>query len=472
MTLLLLGRRNGYFALRVSLSWSLGSVLANCTIHEHEPVLSDSGGPNGGRGGVAGESGGRAGSSGGNANGGRASGGAVSVAGGVAGSANVADGTGGIDGEDGGAGGTRPEAGAGGGAEPEAGGAGAPAAGGTSSSGGKGTGGASSKGGTTGNGGTNSGGSGAKGGATSCAADDRGSEGPSCTGLAANCGPGESCCASLCVPGGTFTLGGNVEAQTSQAKLSGFYLDKYEVSVGRFRNFVAAYDEWLRAKNPKSGAGSHPLIPGSGWQATAWTASLPANSAALVENLTANCSPSHDSAFSTWSTSGGNDRLPLNCLDWFEAFAFCAWDGGRLPTEAEWEYAAAGGDEGNIYPWGAQPPTVERASYDCLDGPEGCSTIEAIVPVGSKPKGAAFFGHLDLAGSLEEWVLDLYATPYPRTMNDGAVVAGTSQLFLRVFRGSAFGQSADELNVAIRRSEEPTIRGAYIGLRCARPSSN
>jgi formylglycine-generating enzyme required for sulfatase activity len=58
-----------------------------------------------------------------------------------------------------------------------------------------------------------------------------------------------------------------------------------------------------------------------------------------------------------------NDQYPMNCVNWYEAFAFCIWDGGRLPTEAEWEYAAAGGDENRIYPWGNDVAEPLPASY-------------------------------------------------------------------------------------------------------------
>jgi formylglycine-generating enzyme required for sulfatase activity len=116
-------------------------------------------------------------------------------------------------------------------------------------------------------------------------------------------------------------------------------------------------------------------------------------------------------------------------------------------------------------------PNSGRANYGCLDGPSGCASLSALVPAGSKPNGAGRWGHNDLAGSVWEWVLDLYQTPYPATRTDGAVVIQTQQLFLRVFRSSNFGAAASELPIAIRQNEEPTARGAYLGLRCARPSS-
>src|SRR6201999_4137350 len=77
-----------------------------------------------------------------------------------------------------------------------------------------------------------------------------------------------------------------------------------------------------------------------------------------------------DPTASTWT--GGDDSRPMNCVTWFESYAFCIWDGGFLPSEAEWEYASSGGKDYRLYPWGNTDPGLQNqyAIYGC-DFPDG-----------------------------------------------------------------------------------------------------
>src|SRR5262249_31951140 len=106
--------------------------------------------------------------------------------------------------------------------------------------------------------------------------------------------------------------------------------------------------------------GANPKLPGSGWQ-EAFTPVLPPSTATLKNSL----------GGGTW-TENGNDDLPINNVTWPLAFAFCVWDNGRLPTDAEWNLAAAAGSEQRVYPWISGPqPTIDSsyAIYDCAYHP-------------------------------------------------------------------------------------------------------
>lgn len=276
---------------------------------------------------------------------------------------------------------------------------------------------------------------------------------PSCVGLAATCGPSgnASCCASNVVTGGTFNRSNDV---TYPATVSDFRLDNYEITVGRFRKFWSAYP----GNKPAAGSGKNPNNPSDpGWDVTWNTSSLPASQAALTTSI------SCDASNQTWTV--GNDALPMNCLSWYEAEAFCIWDGGRLPTEAEWNYAAAGGAQQRAYPWGSTDPDCTFANFynsgSCVTGPS-----VLLDRVGSEsPKGDGLYGQAGLAGNVLEWVQDWYAAPYTKPCNN---CANTSAADFRVIRGGAFNSKASGLVTSSRDGSGPSVIGAEYGARCAR----
>ena len=363
--------------------------------------------------------------------------------------------------------------------------------GGSAGTGGGGTGGSAGtgggeSGGSAGTGGGESGGSGGDAGSggsggTGGSAGWWPGEAPSCDGLAKVCGKdgNTSCCSSPLVPGGTFPMGRSEkgtdkcpdehelgcsgdEKPEHDVTVSDFYLDEFEVTVGRFRKFLEKYDQ--EGTKPKAGAGAHPKIPGSGWQAE-WDRQLYKTASPLKVLLKCN------EKYHTWrDVAGETEQLPINCVTWYEAFAFCAWDGGRLPTEAEWEYAAAGGNENRLYPWGSAAPDKTRASYDCLyDGSASGNCLFAdIAKVGMLPAGQGRWGHKDLAGNVWEWVLDWYdADWYSTGGKECTDCANLTSAFNRVEHGGGFTGSASWLRGATRSSGAiPTERRD--GFRCAR----
>jgi formylglycine-generating enzyme required for sulfatase activity len=294
----------------------------------------------------------------------------------------------------------------------------------------------------------------------------------SCDALATLC-QGESCCATVAVPGGTFLMGRSAdggdacpgggsycwddEQPEHLATVSAYGLDKYEVTVGRFRRFVEAYESGWR---PSAGAGAHPHIAGSGWDTT-WDSSLPADATTFKDTSHLNC----NAPYQTWTdTSAANEDKAINCVNWYEAFAFCIWDGGRLPTEAEWEFAAAGGDLNLLYPWGSAAPDCTYANY--YTGSTYCTGLGGgVLDVGSMQKGNGRWDHADLAGNAGEWVFDWFGA-YDAAQNNN--YANTTTATNRVTRGGSWGIDAYTLRSAYRNYWTPISHSADLGFRCAR----
>ena len=296
-----------------------------------------------------------------------------------------------------------------------------------------------------------------------------------------NCGASsESCCTSLEVTGGTYSRtytnsGSGPTGTADPATVSGFRLDKYEVTVGRFRQFVSTWNGGS-GYTPPAGSGKHTHLNGgqglansgsAGTYETGWVASDDSNVSPTSVNLAG-------SSYATWTnTAGSQENLPINDVNWWESYAFCIWDGGFLPSEAEWEYAAAGGSQEREYPWGSAAPGTacpgtgcSYAIYNCdyPNGLGGCTGVTNIAPVGTATLGAGVWGQLDLAGNVWEWNLDWYAT-YVSPCTDCAYLTAASA---RVIRGGGFNDGSSGLLPPLRNYVTPSFRLFYIGFRCAR----
>lgn len=292
---------------------------------------------------------------------------------------------------------------------------------------------------------------------------------PSCVGVPATCGPAGTspCCSSSLVPGGTFYRNHDVGTDNMfpgtalPATVSSFRLDTYEVTIGRFRQFV---NEGMgtQASPPAVGAGVRTLngmASQGGWDST-WNAALKANTADLVAAIKAG---------GTWTdTPGANENLPVNVITWFEAFAFCSWDGGFLPTQAEENFAAAGGSQQRAYPWSNPASSLAidcaHANYDaqphCVNPPGGAANR-----VGSEsPEGDGAYGQADLGGNVAEWMLDYVGAP-PTPCTDCATLTPAAN---RIIRGGSWYQIAVTLRTARPDGITPAFRGYDLGVRCAR----
>ena len=275
------------------------------------------------------------------------------------------------------------------------------------------------------------------------------------------------CCQTIAVPGGSFN---RFNDPLYPAKIGPYLLDAYEVTGGRFRAWVEATNGNLKGSAPAVGAGAHPKVKNSGWRAE-WDAVLPASRAEVDQMLGVDkCAVGgnlDDFGTLTWWTpaveakvrqgNGANaallaantktalDGKPINCVPWHVLMAFCIWDGGRLPTDAEWSFAAQAGSEQRTFPWGDLKPNelvhvdnrndlslvpllgpggkfLSASLYDPTLGPnkfpanyvhtyggkfrEPRDNAMHVPPVGRIALGNGKWGHADLAGGMYEWTMD------------------------------------------------------------------
>ncbi|MCP4604232.1 MAG: formylglycine-generating enzyme family protein [Proteobacteria bacterium] len=165
---------------------------------------------------------------------------------------------------------------------------------------------------------------------------------------------------------------------------------------------------------------------------------------------------------------GAEDRgnFPVTCVDWHQAKAFCEWAGGRLPTEAEWEYAARNGGQEVIYPWGDDEPTCEHAVIENEEG-FACGTYYAW-EVCSKKAGDTSHGLCDMIGNVWEWVEDDRHQDYEDAPTDGSAWVNDPRATRRMIRGGCFGSSIVKLRATYRHDRSPEYFGVASGMRCVR----
>jgi formylglycine-generating enzyme len=191
----------------------------------------------------------------------------------------------------------------------------------------------------------------------------------------------EDCCESSVVEGGHLD---RLQNDRSPASVSRFRLDRFEVTVARFRAFQRAVEADFR---PEPGSGKREHLPGGGavgeigWLRD-WDEQLTLSPEACVnDNYSANAGPT--------------DHQAVTCVNYYQAVAFCIWDGGFLPTSAELMYVTYGGEADTSFPWGNE-----------LDPTRAVYATTAVANVGTKPAGDSPTGQSDLVGNVWEMVAD------------------------------------------------------------------
>ncbi|MEM7331441.1 MAG: formylglycine-generating enzyme family protein [Chloroflexota bacterium] len=244
------------------------------------------------------------------------------------------------------------------------------------------------------------------------------------------------------IPNGSFRMGASQDNQFAnedeqpihEVTLNSFYMDQYEVSVAQYARFLNDVGDYVEGC----------------FGYTCLLTNFETEDSHLLVQLN-----------NQYEAEPGFENHPINHVSWHGAKAYCEWANGRLPTEAEWEYAAKG-ETNALFPWGDALPSPDMALFN--------TTFDQMVPVGSFSQGNSPFEIYDMAGSVWEWVADSYDTFYYVYSPSGNPLSPNDDVRLpRVVRGGSYATSALELRTTNRASQSATEfrKISDVGFRCA-----
>jgi formylglycine-generating enzyme required for sulfatase activity len=214
-----------------------------------------------------------------------------------------------------------------------------------------------------------------------------------------------------------------------KVKVPAIYVDKYKVTN-------AEYCRFLNAGNPGY------------WNSTSWSQAITRNEGR------------------GFNVTKGHEKLPVVGVNFYQASGYAKWAGKRLPTEAEWEFAA-GGEKGRTYPWGNETPDKTRGHF----------VGKEYAAVDAHPAGATPDGIFDMAGNAAEWCADFYDDSYYETAPEDGLMknpAGPKEglakwQYRRMFKGFCRVTDTSEFLQCTKRHARPPLLTSAIGFRCVKP---